>query len=255
MERSAAEPRILHRSDRWLVVDKPAGWHSVALPSAKAEASSGFVVEHWLRREVPGQAMIEQAGLVHRLDLGTSGCLLAARNEAARAELRAAFSSAVPGVAAHSGAAGRIGKGYLALVRPLAPRNGAFSLYFHGRHRRSSKVSVRERGDAGERGECRWERIDGVAEGDLLEVELLGPGRRHQVRAGFAHLGHPLAGDALYGGGRGLPGLDGAALHAWWLEVDGVRVVAPPPNAWAQFQDAIRRRLAGRSSTSPTSAG
>jgi 23S rRNA-/tRNA-specific pseudouridylate synthase len=49
----------------------------------------------------------------------------------------------------------------------------------------------------------------------LVEVELLGPGRRHQIRAGMAHEGHPLVGDTLYGGSSREGGL---CLHAWRLE-------------------------------------
>jgi 23S rRNA pseudouridine1911/1915/1917 synthase len=56
-------------------------------------------------------------------------------------------------------------------------------------------------------------------------VELVGRGRRHQIRAGLAWLGHPLAGDSLYGGSgdREMP-----ALHAWRVEIDGERVECPP---------------------------
>ncbi|MBM4113396.1 MAG: RNA pseudouridine synthase [Phycisphaerae bacterium] len=257
MNPSADEPSILRETSEWLVVDKPAGWHSVALPSTNDDPSSasrgdsssapdsGATVEAWLRRRKPELAALHEAGLVHRLDRETSGCLLAAKHEGARAALRDAMSREDRAIR----------KVYLAVTAPGAPDAGSFTLHFHGRHKRSSKVTVSERGEAQERGRCRWSRISRGEPGDLLEVELIGPGRRHQIRAGFAHLGFPLAGDALYGGGPPLPGLAGAALHAWMLEIDGGRVVSPAPAPWSQVHEAIRRRLSGTSSETPTSAG
>jgi len=60
---------------------------------------------------------------------------------------------------------------------------------------------------------------------DVVEVELIGPGRRHQIRAGFAYLEHPLEGDTLYGA----QGPSHFSLHAWKIMIDGLTVIAPPP--------------------------
>ncbi len=234
------EPVILRETAEWLVVDKPAGWHTVR----RAGGDDAPTVEAWLRRTRPELGSLPEAGLVHRLDRSTSGCLLAAKADAARRSLREAISED----------GGRIRKLYLAAVRPGIAAEGEFALHFRGRHKASAKVSVSPRGEPGELGRARWRRLD-QGEADLVEVELLGPGRRHQIRAGLAHLGYPLAGDALYRGGPALPGLEGAALHALLLEVDGTVVTAPPPAPWNQFQEAIRRRLGGSSSMSPTKAG
>jgi 23S rRNA-/tRNA-specific pseudouridylate synthase len=65
--------------------------------------------------------------------------------------------------------------------------------------------------------------------GDLVELDLLGPGRRHELRAGCAYLGHPLVGDVLYGGTAAAR----IQLHAWRVELDGELVEAPPP-PWAE---------------------
>jgi len=226
------EPVTIVACDRWLVLDKPAGWHTLARRNEPLDALS---VESWLRRRMPTHAAIEEAGLVHRLDRWTSGCLLVARSESARCELRAAISDQGTGIR----------KTYLAAVRCGIDATGSFALYFTGRHRSSAKVSVSERGEPRWIGQCRWQRIVQTSTADLIEVDLLGPGRRHQIRAGFAHLGHPLAGDTLYRGDLQLPGLEGPALHAWRLAVEGTMVEAPLPDAWRQFHSFVSRRTNG----------
>jgi len=215
------EPSVLHEAQPWLVVAKPAGIHSVAQRGSDAPS-----VESWLRTARPELAALDECGLVHRLDLETSGCLLVAKSATAREHLREAFS----------GRGGDIRKTYLARVegrfadRVLA---GSFTLSFTSRHKGSAKVTVHARGEPDTIGRCRW-RVRSVAgtgndATTLLEIELLGPGRRHQIRAGLAHGGHPLAGDALYGG-REAP--HGPLLHAWRLEIEGVAVECPAPE-WA----------------------
>jgi 23S rRNA-/tRNA-specific pseudouridylate synthase len=87
---------------------------------------------------------------------------------------------------------------------------------------------VSERGEASTLGICRWVVLERGAAHDLVEVELVGPGRRHQIRAGFAWLGFPLAADATYRGAP-RPGFTQAALHAHAVVIDGDAVVDPDP--------------------------
>lgn len=212
------DPSVLHEGPEWLALAKPAGVHSVAQRNG-AVAS----VEAWLRGARPELAALEECGLVHRLDLDTSGCIVVAKDPATRARLREAFS----------GRGGDVRKTYLALAEGLV-HEGGFALSFTSRHKGSAKVTVRPSGEPESIGRCRW-RVrprDPLAAADvrttLLEVELLGPGRRHQIRAGLASLGHPLVGDALYGArSDGTP-----RLHAWRIALDGISVEAPPPG-WA----------------------
>jgi len=208
-----AEPSIIAKRASWLVIGKPAGWHSI-------EQSSGgqLTIEAWLRAAEPLQASLEGAGLVHRLDEGTSGCLVAARSEPALMELRSAFSGAP---SQHA-----VEKRYRAWVAAGARDRGQFALHFTGRHRGSSKVSVSERGEAATRGICRWAVLARGATHDLVEIELVGPGRRHQIRAGFAWLGFPLASDATYRGSA-RQGFEHAALHAHAIIIDDDEVTDP----------------------------
>ena len=236
-------PTVLHETKEWLVVNKPAGWHSVSRQVDKGENDAAEQgervqtapsqnkksqteisqtdhdqsVQAWRERREPSSQSIPEAGLCHRLDQGTSGCLLIAKTLEAHERLRTAMG----------GADGAIAKTYLALVKGGLDKEGNFRLHFEGRYKRSAKVSVSRAGSWETGGRCKWKVLRHiVARGvDVVEVELIGPGRRHQIRAGFAYLEHPLEGDTLYGA----LGPTHNSLHAWKIIIDGVTVTAPPP--------------------------
>lgn len=212
------EPIVLEETDKWLVLDKPTSWHTVSRPGddETAKASS---VEGWLQTARPELSGIAESGLVHRLDFGTSGCLLVAKSEAECNRLRLGMRD------------GSIRKTYQAIASGRPDKVGQFKLYFTSRYKRSKQITVSRAGDGRSLGVCAWRRVQANDECSLLEINLQGSGRRHQVRAGFSFLGHPLLGDALYDGPLG--DFDHAALDASELLVDGVRVhSARPFQAW-----------------------
>jgi 23S rRNA-/tRNA-specific pseudouridylate synthase len=203
-----SEPSILHETSEWLVVDKPAGWHTTG-----AENS----IEGWLRGQRAELADVEEAGLVHRLDNGTTGCVLVAKTSESAVRLRGEMKN------------GGIRKIYQALAGGEVPWGGRFVLHFTSRYKRSKKVSVSDKGEARHRGPSTWAIRERGHRITLVEVELVGPGRRHQIRSGFAHVGAPLLGDKLYGGQPWDE--DRPALHAWRLEIGGVSVESSSPFA------------------------
>lgn len=231
-------PRVLHEAAGWIALAKPSGWHSVAGGRRKKEEAAGqgevegavgrsdaldapdaSDVESWLRHQFPWAADLPEAGLVHRLDQGTSGCLLVARTNNELHRLRGLLRDEAEAT-----------KLYLALVQTGLDPEGEFRLFFTSRHKGSRKVTVLTSGDARHEGRASWRVRERRDDADLVELRLLGPGRRHQLRAGLAHLGHPIRGDALYGG-SGWEG--GLALHAWRIAVDGQTVECPLPEHWS----------------------
>ncbi len=116
---------------------------------------------------------------VYRLDRDTSGLVLIAKNELAASKL-----------------AGKIKKDYYAVVSGVFEGSGTIDLPI-----RRVKESIIERGvfDDGERAVTHWKAIKTDGENTLLKINLE-TGRTHQIRVHFAHIGHPLLGDSLYGG-------------------------------------------------------
>ena len=70
------EPAVVFENEEFLVLDKPSGWHSVM---GKGDDRGERSVEAWLRERDAEAEHLPEAGLVHRLDRGTSGCLVAAK--------------------------------------------------------------------------------------------------------------------------------------------------------------------------------
>lgn len=213
---------ILIDKSRWMVVNKPSGWHTLSRgddddasisDDAKLKDES---LEAWLRRERPEQAVVPEAGIAHRLDQRTSGCILVAKNPETYLSMRELIRSE------------EIQKTYLALVEG-ALNSGEFQLYFFSRYKRSQKVTVTETGKSQIMGRCSWKTLHSTSKRSLIKIDLIGRGKRHQIRAGFAYLGHPICGDSLYGAERWK---DAFGLHAWRLKWKALDVTAPVPDTW-----------------------
>ena len=210
---------VLFEDDWLLAVDKPAG-----MASQGTQASDQHDLLALLQRQRPDQNL----ALQHRLDQGTSGILVLAKQAAAH--LGSQFQART------------IDKTYLARVsRPLEAATVDLAI---GRLRSGPPTRY---GCAGALGEPRPARTDfrpaspeeaaGLLPGFWV-VAQPHTGRTHQIRVHLAHLGNPVLGDALYWGEPS----DQLWLHAWKLELEhpvtGARLqlTAPP----ARFQDAAR---------------
>lgn len=203
---AAAKPEeipleILHEDDDLLCLNKPAGL--VVHPAAGHWSGTlvNAVLHHAAHVSRGGHPL--RPGVVHRLDKDTSGCILVAKNDAAHAAVARQFAERTAR------------KIYLAVVRGK-PRASAGvvkgAIARHPVHRQRMAVSNR----AGAReAETAWKLL--ASDGKLSLIECRPKtGRTHQIRVHLKHLGHPIAGDRVYGGGADFPR---QLLHAWQLTV------------------------------------
>ena len=223
---------IVYEDDDLLIVDKPAGL--VVHPSPGHDA--GTLVNALLGRGADlapaGIAGVQRPGIVHRLDRDTSGLLMVARTDAAQASLQAQLK------------ARRIKKTYLALVHgSVAAGAGRIEAPVGRDPGRRTRMAVVPSGRASTTGYRVRERFAGWT---LLELDLV-TGRTHQIRVHLEAIGHPVAGDPIYGTGtsrRGPDGLERLFLHAWRLELTSpstgrlIRAEAPLP---AALESALAR--------------
>ncbi len=214
--------RVVYEDPDLLIVDKPAGMVTHPAPGHQ----TGTLVNALLAREAGALGSLagkRRPGIVHRLDCDTSGLLMVARHDAAQAYLQAALK------------ARRVKKSYLALVHgSVAAQLGRIEAPIGRDPRHYTRMAVVAAGRPSVTGYRVRERLAGWT---FMELDLV-TGRTHQIRVHLASIGHPVAGDPLYGTGlsrRGPERLERLFLHAWRLELaapDGERMIraeAPLP--------------------------
>lgn len=186
--------RVVHLDDALAVVDKPAGMVVHPAPS-----HSGPTLVDELSDLLGGGADPERPGIVHRLDKGTSGLLVVARSDDAHAALQAQVQRR------------EVERVYLAMARGrLSSRTGTIDAPIGRASRQRHRMAVS--GAASRQARTHFEVLELLSAESYLEVRLE-TGRTHQIRAHFAAIGHPLAGDTTYGGERKY-GLERQFLHA-----------------------------------------
>ena len=166
-------------------------------------------------------------GIVHRLDQGTSGVLVCAKDEPTLVGLQVQFQ-------AHS-----IARRYVALVEGVLPERGTFNTRF-GRHPRDRKKFTGRSGS--KRAVTHYAVVERLPGATLVEVQLE-TGRTHQIRVHLSEAGHPVLGDPLYGRParnrlvqKVSDALGHQALHARLLGFthpitgESLSLAAPPPD-------------------------
>lgn len=189
-----SELRIVHLDDSLAVVDKPAGLVVHPAPSHK-----GPTLVDELGEILAGGADPERPGIVHRLDKETSGLLVVARDDAAHAALQEQVRRR------------EVERVYLALASGrLASRTGTIDAPIGRASRQRHRMAVS--GAASRQARTHFEVLELLGAESYVEVKLE-TGRTHQIRAHFGAIGHPLVGDATYGGEEQY-GLGRQFLHA-----------------------------------------
>jgi 23S rRNA pseudouridine1911/1915/1917 synthase len=207
---------VLAETDRFVIVDKAAGVPSHPLRAGERGTLAGSLVARYPEMRDIGYSKREP-GILHRLDTGTSGVMLAARTPKAFEELRDLLQT------------GRIEKRYLArcVGEVVAPQVIETPIANDPRDKRKVRACTDPREikrlDAQP---ARTEVLSSTAapEGSLVELSA-NHARRHQVRVHLASIGHPLLGDPLYGGPEN--DLPHHLLHASAIRIEGTWTHSP----------------------------
>nr|WP_297422670.1 RluA family pseudouridine synthase [uncultured Actinotalea sp.] len=202
-----AEPvpgmRIVHEDADVVVVDKPVGVAAHPSPGWTGPTVVGALAAAGFRVATSGAA--ERQGIVHRLDVGTSGLMVVAKSEHAYSVLKRAFKERT------------VDKVYHAVVQGHpAPTTGTVDAPI-GRHP-SADYRFAVTAD-GKPSVTHYEVLEMVPQASLVEVHLE-TGRTHQIRVHMAALRHPCVGDVTYGADPTMAarlGLSRQWLHAMRL--------------------------------------
>ena len=195
---------ILYDDDDVVVIDKPPGLAAHPAPSWDGPSVLGALAGAGYRISTSGPP--ERQGIVHRLDVGTSGLMAVAKSEVAYSRLKRAFK------------AREVHKIYHALVQGHPdPSTGTIDAPIWRHPSSSWKFAV----VAGGRDSItHYEAIESFASASLLRVSLE-TGRTHQIRVHMSAHRHPIVGDSLYGADPTIAELLGVSrqwLHASELE-------------------------------------
>jgi len=234
---------VLHEDEALIVLDKPAGLVVHPAPGHPDGTLVNALLHHCT--DLAGIGGVLRPGIVHRLDQGTSGVLVAAKTDAAHHGLSEQFRD-------HS-----IERIYRAFVRGLPGADQGRVARPIGRHPRDRKrMSVATRhGRAAETG---WRVALRFPKSEVTLLEIRPEtGRTHQIRVHLASAGLPILGDPVYGSQRGrralalAAALERPALHAAVLgfthPISGerLRFEAPFPADLAELEAALRQREGG----------
>jgi len=212
---------VFYEDNHLLVLYKPAGL--LVQADQTKDASLLALAKTWLknRYQKPGRVYL---GLVHRLDRPVAGVMLFARTSKAAGRLSEQFRT------------GSVEKKYTAVVEGIVSQPSGRLVHplerINGKSSRIMAVPTPKNREA----RLSYQVLDTGQSKSLVEIDLE-TGRHHQIRAQFAHMGHPVVGDLRYGAAKPLPDKQ-IALCATGLSVihptlnETQRFVTPYPEGW-----------------------
>ena len=171
---------VIYEDDDVIVMNKPTG----ILTHAKGAESNEFTVAEFVRPKTSDGLDTNRPGIVHRLDRGTSGIIIAAKNNEAKRWLQGQFSKR------------NVKKTYLALVK--GHLNQPEAILRLPIERNPKKPQTFRVGANGKSAETAYKVTHSYKDFDLVELKPH-TGRTHQLRVHLEYLGHPIVGDPVYG--------------------------------------------------------
>lgn len=213
---------IVYEDAHLLVVNKPKGMVVHPAPGNPDGTLVNALLYH-CAGQLSGIGGAIRPGIVHRIDKDTSGLLVMAKNDAAHQALSAQFS-------VHS-----IHRVYHAIVYGNLKEDEGFVETYLGRDPRDrKKMAVVPQEASGARyAYTGWRVLERFGNFTYIACQLK-TGRTHQIRVHMASIGHPLAGDAVYGPRNCIKSLNGQCLHAKELGF-----IHPATQQWVQFDSPL----------------
>lgn len=221
---------VLAEGPGWVALDKPAGVPVHPLEEAERGTLANALVARRPEVHGVGEGGL-RSGVVHRLDVDTSGVVLFATEQPTWQRLRAAFGE-------H-----RVEKLYRAIAVGRLEGEGRSELDLVTARHRPARVRVvdgaeRSRTRGARRSLTRWRALRATEAATLVELRPH-TGHLHQIRVTLAHLGHPVAGDVAYGAPDDASGARRHMLHAARVSCEEIAVESPEPEDFRE----VRTRL------------
>ncbi|MGM1058102.1 RluA family pseudouridine synthase [Saccharothrix sp. Mg75] len=207
---------VLHEDDDVIVVDKPVGVAVHPSPGWTGPTVVGGLAAAGIRIATSGAA--ERQGVVHRLDVGTTGVMVVAKSEHAYSALKHAFKERT------------VDKLYHALVQGHPdPIKGTIDAPIDRHPKHDYKFAVMANGKPSI---THYEVVEAFRAASLLDVHLE-TGRTHQIRVHFSALRHPCVGDLTYGADPVLAKRLGVTRQ--WLHARRLGFHHPADGQWVEF--------------------
>jgi 23S rRNA pseudouridine1911/1915/1917 synthase len=226
---------VIYRDPAVIVIDKPPGLVVHPAPGNETGTLVNALVARFPELQDPTGQL--RPGIVHRLDKDTSGLMVVARTTQALAILQSQMKRR------------EVLKRYLLLVGgSIGEDQGQIDIPIARSVTNRQRMAVRA---DGKEALTDFRVLERFGEWTLVEARIH-TGRTHQLRVHFQYIGHPVAGDRTYGGGRAPDGLQRQFVHAAYLEfkspLDGrqQRFEAPLPSDLERVLEQLRLARAGR---------
>jgi 23S rRNA pseudouridine1911/1915/1917 synthase len=209
--------RVLYDDAEVVVVDKPIG--VAAHPSPGWEGPTVVQGLAALGYQLPGTGVPERPGIVHRLDVGTTGAMVVAKTDRAYSSLKRAFKART------------VDKRYSALVQGHPdPSRGTIDAPIDRHPSSAYKFAVVE---SGRPSVTHYETVEAFRAASLLDIHLE-TGRTHQIRVHMSAIRHPCVGDLTYGADPALANRLG--LTRQWLHARALGFDHPASGAWLEVE-------------------